>query len=271
MKAYIKQGRKIGDNKYLVLYTFVNHDGAQASQLWIDPENGRRFGQEVNTDFGLELAPEEYEKNIPAEILAWARQIEEQSKYNWEEVSIEKYNDMLGAVPPVHMCAYAFMVGEPLDSVGDRQTFDAYIQVNDRAFHSVRCTWEPNVWKDQVISQYEYELNKKPSDPNDIWDIKKLTFEKSPHFFDTDTLRWFGQTMNSFRVKKSPAGRIFIYAPSRQHREFMGFTFREFKDNDLVDVRHDNGEPFEHGSWAYGRERTQSEVRKSIEKFIKAH
>jgi hypothetical protein len=68
-----------------------------------------------------------------------------------------------------------------------------------------------------------------------IYDIKYDTLEKCPHFFSRDTLKFFGQTMKSFIVKKSPTGRIFIYAPIRDYRgKQVGITFREFTGNDLV-------------------------------------
>jgi hypothetical protein len=43
-------------------------------------------------------------------------------------------------------------------------------------------------------------------------------------------MRAFGQTMRSFKIVKSPAGRIFIYAPIRDRdtSRIMGYTFREF-------------------------------------------
>ncbi|KKN62624.1 hypothetical protein LCGC14_0510350 [marine sediment metagenome] len=80
-----------------------------------------------------------------------------------------------------------------------------------------------------------------------ISEIKQATRVKSPHFFDRDTLRFFGQTMSSFKVAVSPWGNIFIYARSydrdrnmmrdRGVKQFMGYTFRQFKDGDLKTVQ----------------------------------
>jgi hypothetical protein len=36
-----------------------------------------------------------------------------------------------------------------------------------------------------------------------IYDIKRETAETAPHFFDRQTLRFFGQTMKSFTVSKA--------------------------------------------------------------------
>jgi len=65
-----------------------------------------------------------------------------------------------------------------------------------------------------------------------IYEIKEKTREKSPYFFDKKTLKFFGQTMKSFKVSTSPAGNIYIFAP----RKFGGFTFRQFEDGDLKHI-----------------------------------
>lgn len=69
-----------------------------------------------------------------------------------------------------------------------------------------------------------------------IQEIKKLTKDKQPYFFSSGAMKFFGQQLNSFRVKESPSGRVFIYAPSRTDGRLMGYTFREYKDGDLLDV-----------------------------------
>jgi len=71
-----------------------------------------------------------------------------------------------------------------------------------------------------------------------IYEIKRATKFKSPHFFDRDTLKFFGQTMKSFKVKKSPKGRIFIYAPiyDRYAEIRRGYTFRRFNGYDLLNI-----------------------------------
>ena len=47
-----------------------------------------------------------------------------------------------------------------------------------------------------------------------IEEIAELTKEKCPHFFDKDTLRFFGQTLRSFKVSDNRDGRFKISAPS---------------------------------------------------------
>jgi len=64
-----------------------------------------------------------------------------------------------------------------------------------------------------------------------IYEIKERTREKSPYFFDKKTLKFFGQTMKSFKVRTSPAGNIYIYAPL-----LVGYTFRQFEDGDLKHI-----------------------------------
>jgi len=75
-----------------------------------------------------------------------------------------------------------------------------------------------------------------------IAEIKQATLDKSPHFFDRATLKFFGQTMRAFKVKRSPGGRVFIFAPnydrSGERDRFMGYTLREFIGGDLI-VPHD--------------------------------
>ncbi len=76
-----------------------------------------------------------------------------------------------------------------------------------------------------------------------IQEIKDKTDRTSPHFFDDGTLKWFGQTMRSFKVRQSPQGRIFIYARMTDRHEnnaYRGFTFREFTGEDL---KNPEGEP----------------------------
>ncbi len=75
-----------------------------------------------------------------------------------------------------------------------------------------------------------------------IYDIKAAV-EETPgehHFFERDTMRFFGQKLNDFKVKRSPKERIFIYAPSywsdRGERRLMGYTFQEYLDGHLLPV-----------------------------------
>lgn len=69
-----------------------------------------------------------------------------------------------------------------------------------------------------------------------IYDIKYDTKEKSPYFFSSKTMRFFGQTLKDFRVVQSPKGNIFIYAPSYWDGHIAGYTIREYKNHDLLMV-----------------------------------
>ena len=62
-----------------------------------------------------------------------------------------------------------------------------------------------------------------------IYDIKRESEEKSPYFFSPDTLRFFGQTMESFKVTEQKDGRFLITAPMIDSRDVnMGETKRYF-------------------------------------------
>ena len=70
-----------------------------------------------------------------------------------------------------------------------------------------------------------------------IQEIKAATSKTLPYFFSKDTLRWFGQTLESFKVYEQKDGRFLIEAPmlDRSSDKNMGTTKRYFnpKNNDL--------------------------------------
>ena len=61
-----------------------------------------------------------------------------------------------------------------------------------------------------------------------IYEIKKQTKETAPHFFSKETLKFFGQTMKSFKVKKLNEKEYLITAPSFWNQKLMGQTQRIF-------------------------------------------
>jgi hypothetical protein len=62
-----------------------------------------------------------------------------------------------------------------------------------------------------------------------ISEIKKATLETAPYFFSKETMRFFGQRMSSFSVKKQPDGRVRISAPMFDRSgKNMGETIRFF-------------------------------------------
>jgi len=63
-----------------------------------------------------------------------------------------------------------------------------------------------------------------------ISEIKDRTEDTSPFFFNRDTLKFFGQTMSSFKVYKQDDGRYLITAPmkDRSTGKVMGQTERYF-------------------------------------------
>lgn len=70
-----------------------------------------------------------------------------------------------------------------------------------------------------------------------IYDIKERISEKLPNYFSKSTMKFFGQTMRDFKVKKMPNGKYLIYAPmkDRSSGRTMGYTIRYFnpETNDL--------------------------------------
>lgn len=62
-----------------------------------------------------------------------------------------------------------------------------------------------------------------------ISEIKYKTIETYPYFFDRKTLKFFGQTMNGFKVKKQNDGRYRISQKMRDHSgKIVGETVRYF-------------------------------------------
>jgi hypothetical protein len=62
-----------------------------------------------------------------------------------------------------------------------------------------------------------------------IYQIKEATKETAPFFFTKETLKFFGQTMSSFSVKKQPDGRYLITASMKDRGGVLrGETKRYF-------------------------------------------
>lgn len=57
-----------------------------------------------------------------------------------------------------------------------------------------------------------------------IYDIKRLTADTAPHFFDRDSMRFFNQTLKDFHVSKRPDGKYLIWAESRWHGNELEFV-----------------------------------------------
>ena len=61
-----------------------------------------------------------------------------------------------------------------------------------------------------------------------IYNIKRLTAETSPFFFDRKTLKFFGQRMNSFKIYKQADCRYLVTAPIIINFKQIGTTERYF-------------------------------------------
>ena len=46
-----------------------------------------------------------------------------------------------------------------------------------------------------------------------IYEIKQKTLQTSPYYFDSKSMKFFGQTMRSFSIRKQEDGRYLISAP----------------------------------------------------------
>lgn len=55
-----------------------------------------------------------------------------------------------------------------------------------------------------------------------IYEIKRRV-TNAPYFFNTKTMKFFGQTLKSFKVRKLANGNYYLFAPHKH-----GFTEREF-------------------------------------------
>jgi hypothetical protein len=64
---------------------------------------------------------------------------------NWTETTEERFDEMLGCLPPAIMYRGGFLVGEPFDhrvcTIGKAYapTFTAFTKVGDRYFEAVEC------------------------------------------------------------------------------------------------------------------------------------
>ena len=71
--------------------------------------------------------------------------------------------------------------------------------------------------------------------PN-IYEIKKMTKQTAPYYFDYKTMKFFGQTLKDFTVSSiDKTGRYKISAPAYDRGKYMGDSNRYFnpKNNKL--------------------------------------
>ena len=62
-----------------------------------------------------------------------------------------------------------------------------------------------------------------------IYDIKKMSKDKAPYFFERKSMKFFNQTLKDFSVKKLNEEKYYISAPMRDSRGHqMGITKRIF-------------------------------------------
>lgn len=68
-----------------------------------------------------------------------------------------------------------------------------------------------------------------------IYEIKKRTKETAPYFFSKDSMKFFGQRLKDFKVKKQLDGRFKILAKSGKNWENTHWTIRFFnpENNEL--------------------------------------
>lgn len=61
-----------------------------------------------------------------------------------------------------------------------------------------------------------------------IHEIKRRTAQTSPYYFSRKTMKFFGQTLKSFSVRKQPDGRYLISAPMLDNGRKVGTSERYF-------------------------------------------
>ena len=77
-------------------------------------------------------------------------------------------------------------------------------------------------------------MKKKKTKKPTIAEIKRNTKKKAPFFFDTKTMKFFGQRMSDYKVHQCKDGKVYIYAKSYAtdyrtgKRDFMGYTIQEY-------------------------------------------
>ena len=71
-----------------------------------------------------------------------------------------------------------------------------------------------------------------------ISEIKKRTQKTAPYFFSKDTMKFFGQTLKDFEIKKQADGRYMITAESGDNWGGKHLTIRYFNpDNDELETK----------------------------------
>jgi len=99
--------------------------------------------------------------------------------------------------------------------------------------------------------------------------IKRNTKKKQPFYFDRKTLRFFGQTMSSFKVYKAKNGATYIFAKSYSYdrdgsKQPMGYSIRQYLDNGLDSDLKTTTVP----SMKKFLMRTDSEVKRAVDKLL---
>ena len=74
-----------------------------------------------------------------------------------EEVTEERYYEMLGVLPPERMSGGAFLVGEPVDAANGQFRYDYYFALDGRYYHGGLLTTR------EFDTLYEAELSKRGS------------------------------------------------------------------------------------------------------------
>tara|TARA_R110000851_G_scaffold301587_1_gene458203 strand:- start:389 stop:610 length:222 start_codon:yes stop_codon:yes gene_type:complete len=71
-----------------------------------------------------------------------------------------------------------------------------------------------------------------------IYEIKRLSKETAPYFFSRDSMKFFGQTLKDFEVKKQADGRFMITAESGDNWSGKHLTIRFFNpENNKLEIK----------------------------------
>lgn len=90
----------------------------------------------------LEEVQKRYPDAVRVNVEDWliSRGKEQDAPVTWEEITQERYDELLGALPPIGQRANGFLVGEPTDhhAVSSAPRYDACIMKNEKFYTSSR-------------------------------------------------------------------------------------------------------------------------------------
>ncbi len=75
----------------------------------------------------------------------------------WVETTEEKYDEMLGVLPPASMAGNAFQVGEPMNHKNGRPTFSSFCQRDGKYWESAEALTFKEFKAEFPLAEYYFE------------------------------------------------------------------------------------------------------------------